>query len=242
MDGWFSIDFGRQRLTVMSVAILVGPLGLLAQASQPVHVTQIEVTEAAEENLREPILESDPISLKKPSSGAETGLELPEADPHPISSSDPEPSVDPGRNEDSELQSGQIDTEPDVRADVIHGSKKPWTEFGHQAFSARVLAGFQPSDLNFENPPLPHVSKIQSVSSFTWVNPAARNQPTYFDDVDLERYGHAQSFQTVRSAFRFGKDIVMFPIEYRKNRDVDCVYQSGLARPGDAACPVKRRY
>ncbi|MGB7344655.1 MAG: hypothetical protein WBD20_10600 [Pirellulaceae bacterium] len=116
-------------------------------------------------------------------------------------------------------------------------------ELAKERFSDRALGTADLSPLDFSNRAVDSAtpSRLVSIKSYHWVNPAPSSQPTYFDDVDLERYGHEVHCQTVRSGLRFAADLLLLPCE-AIDKPCNClIYQSGLERPGDAACPVTEK-
>lgn len=112
-----------------------------------------------------------------------------------------------------------------------------------RAFSARALSGFSLAELDFPSHDDRSYSapKQVSIKPFHWVNPTPVSQPTYFDDVDLERYGHEHRHQTVHSGLRFAADVILLPFEICKKPYGNLIYQSGMARPGDPTCPVVQK-
>ena len=73
-----------------------------------------------------------------------------------------------------------------------------------------------------------------SDSVYSWRSSEMCHWPTYFSDVNLERYGHScGSIQPVISAARFCGSVPLIPYLATIRRPDECVYSLGLGRPGD---------
>ncbi len=83
----------------------------------------------------------------------------------------------------------------------------------------------------------PFEPRVFPASTYTWQASNVFYQPLYFEDPDLERYGHAWPFfiQPVVSAVRFTTQAVGIP--YQMTIDPCCcrVYPLGYYRPGECA-------
>ncbi len=74
-----------------------------------------------------------------------------------------------------------------------------------------------------------------------WHASGLYSQPTYFDDVDLENYGHVHCLQPVKSGVRFCADVVLLPWEVCFKHPTIRVYSFGLERPGNLTRSVREK-
>ena len=74
-------------------------------------------------------------------------------------------------------------------------------------------------------------------STVTWKASGACHKPLYFEDVQLERYGHELGpvVQPVISTARFFGDVVVLPYKMGINPMNECQYSLGYYRPGSCA-------
>lgn len=74
-------------------------------------------------------------------------------------------------------------------------------------------------------------------STFSWTASALCHKPLYFEEVQLERYGHtAGPFkQPVLSGAHFFFNIAVLPYKMAINPPMECQYPLGYYRPGDCA-------
>jgi hypothetical protein len=74
-------------------------------------------------------------------------------------------------------------------------------------------------------------------STVTWKASGACHKPLYFEDVQLERYGHELGpvVQPVISTARFFGDVVVLPYKMGINPLNECQYSLGYYRPGSCA-------
>ena len=83
----------------------------------------------------------------------------------------------------------------------------------------------------------PFEPRVFPASTYTWQASNIFYQPLYFEDPDLERYGHAYPFfiQPIVSSVRFATQAVGLP--YQMTIDPPCcrVYPLGFYRPGECA-------
>ena len=91
-----------------------------------------------------------------------------------------------------------------------------------------------------ESCPLPdevYVRKAPTPITFTWKASSLCHKPLYFEDVQLERYGHTCNplLQPVVSRVRFWLTIPILPYLMGVNPPNECVYELGYYRPGDCA-------
>jgi hypothetical protein len=76
-----------------------------------------------------------------------------------------------------------------------------------------------------------------AASTMTWKASGACHQPLYFEDVQLERYGHEWGpvVQPVASTLRFFGDIAVLPYKMGIHPPNECQYPLGYYRPGSCA-------
>lgn len=74
-------------------------------------------------------------------------------------------------------------------------------------------------------------------STVTWYASALCHKPLYFEDIQLERYGHTKGpiRQPVRSAARFLGQAALLPYQMGIHPPNECQYSLGLFRPGSCA-------
>jgi hypothetical protein len=73
--------------------------------------------------------------------------------------------------------------------------------------------------------------------TFTWTAPATMNKPLYFDEVQLENYGHSWGpyVQPIVSGVHFFATIPLLPYAMGVSPPNECVYTLGYYRPGNCA-------
>lgn len=73
--------------------------------------------------------------------------------------------------------------------------------------------------------------------TYTWKASALCHKPLYFEDIQLERYGHSHGpfSQPVRSAAHFFVRFVTWPYQTAIHPSNECQYALGFYRPGDCA-------
>lgn len=71
----------------------------------------------------------------------------------------------------------------------------------------------------------------------TWHASSLCHKPLYFENIQLERYGHSRGpfLQPVHSTFHFFKSIIFFPYKTAINPMNECQYSLGFYRPGNCA-------
>jgi hypothetical protein len=74
-------------------------------------------------------------------------------------------------------------------------------------------------------------------STFTWTASALCHKPLYFEEVQLERYGHTAGpiKQPILSGAHFFLNIAALPYKMAINPPMECQYPLGYYRPGDCA-------
>jgi hypothetical protein len=74
-------------------------------------------------------------------------------------------------------------------------------------------------------------------TTFSWVAAATYHRPIYFDDDQLERYGHTFGpvTQTTVSAVKFFATVPLVPYYMGVYPPNECIYDLGLYRPGSCA-------
>ena len=91
--------------------------------------------------------------------------------------------------------------------------------------------------------------KVPTPIVFTWKASAVCHTPLYFEDVQLERYGHGicPLLQPALSGVRFWVTIPFVPYLMGTYPPTQCVYDLGYYRPGSCApnmiqpCPISMR-
>jgi hypothetical protein len=80
-------------------------------------------------------------------------------------------------------------------------------------------------------------SRAWSPVTFTWTASASCNKPLYFDDVQLENYGHAWApyLQPLISSVHFFATVPLLPYYMGVNPPEECIYTLGEYRPGNCA-------
>ncbi len=74
-------------------------------------------------------------------------------------------------------------------------------------------------------------------ATMTWTASALCHKPLYFEDIQLERYGHSAGpiIQPFKSAAHFFLNIAVVPYRMGINPPYECQYALGYYRPGDCA-------
>ena len=77
----------------------------------------------------------------------------------------------------------------------------------------------------------------------TWETPALSHRPLYYEDVDVERYGHSicPVVQPIICGARFLKDTAFLPYEAGVTPPYRAIYAIGMARAGSPTPPVRDR-
>ena len=73
--------------------------------------------------------------------------------------------------------------------------------------------------------------------TYTWTASGLCHKPLYFEDVQLERYGHMAGpwLQPFASGAHFFLTIPMLPYKMGLEPPNECIYALGYYRPGDCA-------
>ncbi len=73
--------------------------------------------------------------------------------------------------------------------------------------------------------------------TYAWTASGLCHKPLYFEDVQLERYGHMCGpwLQPFASGFQFFATIPVLPYEMGIELPGECIYTLGYYRPGDCA-------
>jgi len=95
--------------------------------------------------------------------------------------------------------------------------------------------GELPHDCSLGNAPFQW--RAFAPTTFAWTASALCHKPLYFEDVQLERYGHMCGpwVQPFASAAQFFVTIPILPYEMGVELPNECVYSLGYYRPGDCA-------
>ena len=86
-------------------------------------------------------------------------------------------------------------------------------------------------------PRTPQTPRGQQPITFSWTASALCHKPPYFEDIQLERYGHSWGpfLQPVLSAAHFVVTVPALPYLMGLNPPNECVYTLGYYRPGSCA-------
>jgi hypothetical protein len=81
------------------------------------------------------------------------------------------------------------------------------------------------------------VSRAWQPTTFTWIASSLCHKPLYFEDVQLERYGHSAGplKQPVLSAAHFFGSAIFLPYKIGLHPPNECIYTLGYYRPGSCA-------
>ncbi len=82
-----------------------------------------------------------------------------------------------------------------------------------------------------------YVPRDWTLTTFTWTASALSHKPLYFDEVQLERYGHSAGpiKQPILSGVHFFGNIFFLPYKMGLNPPTECQYALGYYRPGSCA-------
>ena len=82
-----------------------------------------------------------------------------------------------------------------------------------------------------------YVPRNWTMTTFTWTASALCHKPLYFEDVQLERYGHSAGpmKQAALSGVHFFGNILFLPYHMGLNPPNECQYALGYYRPGSCA-------
>ena len=85
--------------------------------------------------------------------------------------------------------------------------------------------------------PSKYVARTPAPLTMTWKASSVSHKPLYFEDVQLERYGHTAGplVQPALSGAHFFWDLVTVPYKMGINPPTECRYPLGYYRPGDCA-------
>jgi hypothetical protein len=108
-----------------------------------------------------------------------------------------------------------------------------------------ITADIRPKVKAGDIPPPPDCERISSTFesrawspvTFTWTAPATCNKPLYFDEVQLENYGHTWGpyVQPIVSGIHFFATVPLLPYYMGVTPPNECVYSLGYYRPGNCA-------
>ena len=86
---------------------------------------------------------------------------------------------------------------------------------------------------------------LRSVTSTvkTWRSPNMKHRPLYFEEANLERYGHAHPrLQPLISGAHFFSSVALLPYNSSVTPANTCKYSIGHDRPGDCVSPVREQH
>jgi hypothetical protein len=83
----------------------------------------------------------------------------------------------------------------------------------------------------------PYKHRNFAATDFTWKASALCHKPLYFEDVQLERYGHTYGpvVQPCLSMVKFYSSVILLPYKMGVEPPLECVYVLGYYRPGSCA-------
>jgi hypothetical protein len=101
--------------------------------------------------------------------------------------------------------------------------------------NVEASAGEFPPECRLEGPP--YQPRNWSCTTFCWKASGLCHKPLYFEDVQLERYGHSWGpiVQPVFSAAHFFLSVPILPYKMGLNPPNECIYTLGYYRPGSCA-------
>jgi hypothetical protein len=118
--------------------------------------------------------------------------------------------------------------------------KTPYSEGGFRSISD-ITNQIDPEPGNFpQECPLggdPYKHRDFAATDFTWRASALCHKPLYFEDVQLERYGHTYGpvIQPCLSMVKFYASVICLPYKMGVEPPLECVYVLGYYRPGSCA-------
>ncbi len=158
---------------------------------------------------------------------------------NPMQESDPMPEVRPMNQDDPLRQDpmGRRDNTFDLDCEEINGvmlhksirdislTLKPNLEEGRSV----------PEFCFFEG--VPTAPRCWNPQTFVWTASAICSKPLYYQDIQLERYGHTRGpiIQPLISAAHFFGNVAIAPYKAGIHPPNECVYALGYYRPGDCA-------
>jgi hypothetical protein len=176
---------------------------------------------------------------------------IPESDQplRPIEPSPSLPTTEPLPSEYAPLPSAQ-DGLPDVTVSPVEGCEsergdcKQAAEALQRRDIRKVLIGLSVSGVEGNDFPcecelgnVAYKGRSFSPMTFTWKATGTCHKPLYFEDVQLERYGHSWNpvVQPFMSAAHFFVSIPLLPYQMGLHPPNECMYTLGYYRPGSCA-------
>ena len=82
-----------------------------------------------------------------------------------------------------------------------------------------------------------NVERNWQSQTFTWTASSLCHKPLYFENIQLERYGHSAGpiLQPLQSTVHFFRSFVTLPVHMTMNPPRECQYALGYYRPGNCA-------
>lgn len=184
--------------------------GFSPKSTQPIGQPQVQPGNLRRPNLQDPVQEADPMVEVSP------------------------------MNQDDLLRQDPIvrrDNSFELDCDEINGvilhksirdislTLKPNLEDGRTA----------PEICSFEG--VPSAARCWNPQTFVWTASAVCSKPLYYQDIQLERYGHTRGpiIQPLISAAHFFGNVAIAPYKAGIHPPNECVYALGYYRPGDCA-------
>jgi hypothetical protein len=112
-----------------------------------------------------------------------------------------------------------------------------------------LVPGRCPEDKNLECPVEEDLAVLTTADrafpdmNYMWCASNLYHNPLYFEDVQLERYGHVKCNEVTQSFVsmgKFGAQLVGLPYQMALDNPHDCRYALGYYRPGD--CAPRKHY
>jgi hypothetical protein len=123
------------------------------------------------------------------------------------------------------------------RSGILEGcpSPKDLKQISDLTTNIKPSEGDLPHDCPLNNDP--YQPRQFAPLTFTWTASALCHKPLYFEDVQLERYGHMVGpwLQPVVSGARFFLTFPILPYEMGLEQPNECMYTLGYYRPGSCA-------
>jgi hypothetical protein len=150
-----------------------------------------------------------------------------------VASDEPPPSASPR----------EIDSLPPLLQDQLRNMPPPEEECRapKSRLIQQITTDIHPASANVPQECTPKQAMFQPRAwcpvTFTWTAPATMNKPLYFDEVQLENYGHSWGpyMQPIVSGVHFFAVIPMLPYAMGVSGPNECVYTLGYYRPGNCA-------
>ncbi len=131
----------------------------------------------------------------------------------------------------SDFRNGQVVIESDEGETVL----VPWFELSNEEYCFVTAWWGIPSEYRPETEP--YELRDWTSTTFTWTASSVCHKPLYFEDAQLERYGHTAGpvKQIALSGAHFFGNIFFLPYQMGMTPPSECKYTLGYYRPGSCA-------